>query len=72
MQRSLLILIPAVWVVAIAFISVQNATPVSVVFLAARSVALPFGVILGFCVAGGMIVTALLLALFSRRQRVQR
>ncbi|MEO1294244.1 MAG: hypothetical protein AAFW75_00280 [Cyanobacteria bacterium J06636_16] len=67
MQKLLLAPLTAIWIVAIAILSVQNATPISVQFLAFRSVQLPFGVVLSFCVAGGMLITALLLALFGRR-----
>ena len=53
--------IPAVWVVAIAIIAVQNATPVSIRLLNLQSIEIPFGVLLAFCAAGGMLGTALLL-----------
>jgi uncharacterized integral membrane protein len=72
MPRLLLVLIPAVWVVAIAIVSVQNATPVAIKFLTFQSVELPFGVILSFCVAGGMVLTALLILLLGSRKRLQR
>jgi uncharacterized integral membrane protein len=72
MPRLLLVLIPAVWVVAIAILSVQNATPVAIKFLTFQSVALPFGVVLSFCAAGGMVATALLLLLLGGRKRLQR
>lgn len=66
--RLLLIIVPALWIVAIAILSVQNATLVSIQFLTLRSVALPFGVILSFGVAGGMLVAAALLMLLNTRQ----
>jgi uncharacterized integral membrane protein len=72
MQRLLLVLLPALWVIAIAIISVQNATPVSLRFLAFQSVALPFGVVLSFGIAGGMVVTALLLVLLGQQRRSPR
>ncbi len=65
MTKFLLVVLPAVLVVAIAVLSVQNATPVSLQFLAFRSVALPFGLWLGFGLAVGMVGTAGLLALFQ-------
>jgi uncharacterized integral membrane protein len=68
MQRLLLVFIPALWVAAIAILAVQNATPVAIQFLNFRSVALPVGVVLSFGVAGGMIVTTLLLLLWGPRQ----
>lgn len=72
MQRFLLVLVPALWVVAIAIVSVQNATPVSVQFLTFHSVELPVGVLLSFGVAGGMAITAVLLQLWGLRQPTQR
>ncbi|WP_008309107.1 hypothetical protein [Leptolyngbya sp. PCC 6406] len=58
MTKVVLALIPAVWVVAIAILSVQNATPVSLRFLVFRSVELPVGVVLSACAGGAMITTA--------------
>jgi uncharacterized integral membrane protein len=72
MQRLFLVLIPALWVIAIAILSVQNATPVSIQFLTLRSVEMPFGVVLGFCVAGGMIATVLLVLLLGSPKRLPR
>jgi uncharacterized integral membrane protein len=76
MIRLALACVPAVWVVAIAVIAVQNATPVSVRLLTLQSVEIPFGVLLAFCTAGGMIAAALVLLVLggnplraSRRQR---
>jgi uncharacterized integral membrane protein len=68
MNRLFWVVIPAIWVVAIAIVSVQNATPISLRFLAFRSVELPFGVMLSFCAAGGMVLTAALLTLFGNRK----
>jgi len=51
----------AAWVSAIALVSVQNATPVSLRFLTFRSVRIPVGLLLGFSVSAGMVGTALLL-----------
>ena len=72
MQKLLLITVPALWIVAIAILSVQNATPVSLKFLGMQSVELPVGVILSFGVAGGMLVTTALLLLLRRQRRPQR
>ncbi|WOD38368.1 lipopolysaccharide assembly protein LapA domain-containing protein [Nodosilinea sp. E11] len=76
MIRLALALVPAVWVIAIAIIAVQNATPVSIRLLNLQSIELPFGVLLAFCVAGGMLAAALLLLVLggnplrvSRRKR---
>lgn len=65
MSKFLVVLLPAVWVVAIAIIAVQNATPVSLQFLNFRSIEMPFGVVLAFCAAGGMGVAAGGVALLS-------
>jgi uncharacterized integral membrane protein len=61
MVRVLLAVIPAIWVVATAIIAVQNATPVSIRLLNLQSIDIPFGVLLAFFAAGGMLATALLL-----------
>jgi len=72
MQKLLLIIIPALWIGAIAILSVQNATPVAIQFLGLQSIELPLGVVLSFCVAGAMLTTAALLLLFSNQRRPQR
>ena len=61
MIRFMFALVPAVWVIAIAIIAVQNATPVSIQLLTLQSIAIPFGVLLAFCVAAGMLAAALVL-----------
>ncbi|MEL6778737.1 MAG: LapA family protein [Cyanobacteria bacterium J06597_16] len=65
MVKFLVTIIPALLTVAIAILSVQNATLVSIDFLSATTVALPIGVWLAFCLGLGMIGTALLLSLFG-------
>lgn len=57
-------IIVAVWVVAIAILSVQNATPVSLRFLNFQSIQLPIGLVLAFSAGVGLIATALLLPLW--------
>lgn len=52
-------LIVSAWVVAIALISIQNVTPVSLRFLIFRTVEIPFGLVLAFCAAGGMVLVAI-------------
>lgn len=69
MTKFLLVVIPAFLVVAIAILSVQNATPVSLRFLAFRSVDLPFGLWLGFGLAAGMVGMASLLTLSGASRR---
>jgi hypothetical protein len=44
----LLVCLPALWIAAIAILSVQNATPVALQFLWFESVELPVGVVLSF------------------------
>ncbi len=61
MIRLMLALVPALWGVAIAIIAVQNATPVSIQLLNLQSIAIPFGVLLAFCVAAGMLAAAIVL-----------
>lgn len=61
MIRLVFALVPAVWVAAIAIIAVQNATPVSFRLLTLQSIEIPFGVLLAFCVAIGMVASALIL-----------
>ncbi|MFB2879884.1 lipopolysaccharide assembly protein LapA domain-containing protein [Floridanema aerugineum] len=56
----------AVWMMAIAILSVQNATPVTLKFLAYESIRLPVGLVLAFSAAAGAIVGAIVaLPLFS-------
>jgi uncharacterized integral membrane protein len=60
-----ILLIIAIWVVAIALISVQNATPVSLRFLGFQSIQIPFGLMLAFSVAVGLLGTAVLQPLWG-------
>lgn len=74
MIKLVFALVPALWVAAIAIVAVQNATPVSLRWLTLESIEIPFGVLLAFGAAGGMVVMALVLMLlgspsFRRRQR---
>ena len=71
MVKLLVAIIPAVLVVAIAILSVQNATPISITFLSATSVALPVGIWLAFGLGAGMAGTALLLSLFGVGKKVR-
>jgi len=52
----------AVWVSAIALLSVQNATPVSLRFLGFQTVRIPVGLLMGFSASAGLVGTALLTA----------
>ncbi len=69
MPKLLLVIVPAIWIVAIAILSVQNATPVAVKFLGIQSVELPFGVVLSFFAAGSMVITAGLWWLLAQERR---
>ncbi|BAZ28081.1 hypothetical protein NIES4074_05120 [Cylindrospermum sp. NIES-4074] len=62
----------AVWVVAIAIISVQNATPVSLRFLAFQSIQIPAGLVLAFSAAVGLIGVAVLQPLWELGDATQR
>ncbi|TVQ09723.1 MAG: DUF1049 domain-containing protein [Leptolyngbya sp. DLM2.Bin27] len=61
MIRLVLAMVPAVWVIAIAIIAVQNATPVSIRLFNLQSIEMPFGVLLAFGAAAGMVAAALVL-----------
>ncbi|MBD6616857.1 LapA family protein [Komarekiella sp. 'clone 1'] len=56
----LISLVVAIWVVAIAIISVQNATPVSLKFLTFQSIQIPLGLVLAFSAGLGLIGMAVL------------
>jgi uncharacterized integral membrane protein len=63
---SLLIsIVVAVWVLVIAVISVQNATPVSLRFLFFQSVRIPVGLVLAFFVVVGLIGMGILQSLWG-------
>lgn len=64
-------IIVAVWVVAIAILSVQNATPVSLKFLTYQSIQLPVGLVLAFSAGLGIIGTALTQPLWLSGSRTQ-
>jgi uncharacterized integral membrane protein len=61
----LIVLIIAIWVAAIALISVQNATPVSLRFLVFQSIQIPFGLMLAFSVVVGLLSTVVLQPLWE-------
>lgn len=58
--------IAAIWVVMIALLSVQNATPVSLQFLGFSSIQLPVGLVLASSTGLGMIGGAMALSVFSK------
>jgi uncharacterized integral membrane protein len=61
----LISLVVAIWIVAIAIVSVQNATPISLKFFTFQSIQIPFGLVLAFSVGLGIIGMALLQPLWS-------
>lgn len=61
----LLSTIVALWIMAIAIVSVQNATPVSLRFITFESIQIPVGLVLAFSVGFGMIGTNVLQPLWS-------
>jgi uncharacterized integral membrane protein len=61
----LISLIVAIWVVAIAIISVQNATPVSLKFLTFQSIQIPLGLLMAFSAGAGLLGMALLQPLWG-------
>ncbi|NJL02452.1 MAG: LapA family protein [Spirulinaceae cyanobacterium SM2_1_0] len=50
----------AAWLVAIAVISIQNVTPISLHFFLWQTVELPFGIALAFSVSAGLVLGAFL------------
>ena len=61
----LISLIVAIWVVAIAIISVQNATPISLKLLTFQSIQIPLGLLMAFSAGTGLLGMALLQPLWS-------
>ncbi|MCX7593593.1 MAG: LapA family protein [Fischerella sp.] len=55
----------AFWVMVVALLSVQNATPVSLRFLTFQSIQIPVGLVLAFFAGMGMIGMALLQPLWA-------
>jgi uncharacterized integral membrane protein len=52
--------IVAIWIVAIAILSVQNFTPVTFQFFTFQSIQIPIGIVLAFAVGLGAVGMALL------------
>ncbi|MGF1494028.1 MAG: lipopolysaccharide assembly protein LapA domain-containing protein [Microcoleaceae cyanobacterium] len=67
-------LILAGWISAIALLALQNATPVSLKFLAFESIQIPVGLVLAFSVSLGAIagVAVPSLTLTARSQNLER
>ena len=68
MVKLLVVMIPAVLIVAIAILSVQNATLVPLNFISGQTIPLPVGVWVALALGAGMIGSALLLSLFGKKQ----
>ncbi|MDT9176646.1 MAG: LapA family protein [Limnospira sp. PMC 1291.21] len=60
-------LILAVAIVAVAILSVQNATPVSLQFMIFESINIPVGVVLAFSLAIGLIAGAIGIFIYHQR-----
>jgi uncharacterized integral membrane protein len=69
MANFLTSLIVAFWISAIALISVQNATPVTLRFLTMQSVQMPLGIVIAFGAALGTVGTALVLPFLGGGRR---
>lgn len=68
MVKFLVVIITAVLMGAIAILSAQNGTPVSVAFLNGETAPLPLGLLLAFSLGLGMIGTAIVLSLSSKKK----
>lgn len=56
----------AFWFGVIAIFSIQNITEVSLKFLMLKSITFPIGVLLSFCMGGGMVLGSLASILWER------
>ncbi|WP_414574691.1 DUF1049 domain-containing protein [Anabaena sp. CCY 9402-a] len=61
----LISLIVAIWVIAIAILSVQNFEPVSLKFLTFQSIKIPVGIVLAFSAGVGLVGVAILQPLWN-------
>ncbi|MBE9063321.1 lipopolysaccharide assembly protein LapA domain-containing protein [cf. Phormidesmis sp. LEGE 11477] len=69
MVKLLVVMIAAVLVVAIAILSVQNATLVPLIFLGGQTVPLPVGIWVALALGVGMLGSALLLSLLMSTKK---
>ncbi len=69
--QMVIALVMATWIALITIFAVQNVTPVSLTFLMFESIQLPVGVLLSFCLSGGLILGSLF-PLFARRPAPRR
>jgi lipopolysaccharide assembly protein A len=56
----------AIWLGVIAIFSIQNITEISLKFLIFKSIKFPIGVLLSFCIGGGMVLGSLATILWER------
>jgi uncharacterized integral membrane protein len=56
----------AFWFGVIAIFSIQNITEISLKFLMLESIKFPIGVLLSFCIGGGMVLGSLMTILWER------
>lgn len=68
MVKFLVVVISAVLIAAIAIISAQNGTPVSVAFLNGETTPLPLGLLIAFSLGIGMVGSAILLSLSGKKK----
>ncbi|WP_267383492.1 DUF1049 domain-containing protein [Cyanobacterium sp. uoEpiScrs1] len=57
--------IVAFWLIIIAIFSIQNTAEIYLKFLIFKSIKLPIGVLLSFCVGGGIILGSLAILLWK-------
>ncbi|PZO54534.1 MAG: DUF1049 domain-containing protein [Phormidesmis priestleyi] len=69
MIKLLIAIIPAVLIVAVAILSVQNATLIPLTFFSFTTIALPVGIWVAFALGIGIVGTALLMSLFGIGKR---
>jgi lipopolysaccharide assembly protein A len=72
LANLLISIILAIWIGAIAIFSIQNIDAVSLRFLTFQSIQLPVGVLLSFCLGGGMIFGAIAPLFLPRSNRRRR
>ncbi len=68
MAKVLVPLIVAFWVMAIALIAIQNATPISLRLLSWQTIQIPVGIVIALSVALGMTGMAFVLPLWQGGQ----
>jgi lipopolysaccharide assembly protein A len=72
LMNLLISVIVAAWIGAIAIFSIQNFDAVSLRFLTFNTMQLPVGVLLSFCLGGGMVLGAIAPLLWQRPKRANR